>query len=159
MSSYVYLSIFVGLPAIAQEAVYLIRHAEKELSGNDPSITEQGRARARAWAEVLQYVGLDIVFTSDAKRTQQTGQIIADKLGLSLNSVNRTDTADLTDTLSFDHEEDVVLVVGHAETIPGIIQNLGVSGSIEVSQSDFANLFVLLKPGSEEARMIRLRMP
>ena len=96
----VYLSIFVGLPAIAQEVVYLIRHAEKELSGNDPSITEQGRARAGAWAEVLQYVGLDVVFTSDAKRTQQTGQIIADKLGLSLNSVNRTDTAFPVGTVS-----------------------------------------------------------
>jgi phosphohistidine phosphatase SixA len=154
-----YLSISVGLPATAQEAVYLIRHAEQELSGNDPSITEAGKARAASWAKMLQYVGLDVIYTSDAKRTQQTGRIIADRLGLSLNSMNRAETVGLTDKLSFDHEEDTVLIVGHAETIPGILQNLGVSGNIEVSQSDFANLFMLFHPGADEVRLIRLRMP
>ncbi|WP_209599710.1 hypothetical protein [Ruegeria sp. HKCCSA071] len=37
----------------AQDAVYVIRHAEKELSGDDPAITEEGKARASAWAEML----------------------------------------------------------------------------------------------------------
>ena len=154
-----WLAISAGLPATAQEAVFIIRHAEKELGGDDPSITEEGKARAAAWADMLQHVGLDVVFTSDAKRTQQTGEIIAAKLGLPLNSMNRADTAGLTDTLSFDYEEDVVLIVGHAETIPGILQNLGVSDNIEVDQTDFSNLFLLFQPGSDEPRLVRLRMP
>ena len=73
--------------------------------------------------------------------------------------MNRADTAGLTDTLSFDYEEDVVLIVGHAETIPGILQNLGVSDNIEVDQTDFSNLFLLFQPGSDEPRLVRLRMP
>jgi len=143
----------------AQEVVYVIRHAEKELSGDDPSITEVGRARAAAWAEMLLYAGLDVVFTSDAKRTQQTGDIIAGKLGLPINSMNRDDTAALIDTLNFDHEEDTVLIVGHAETIPGILENLGASADTEISQSDFANLFILIDTGTDQTRLIQMQMP
>lgn len=146
-------------PTSAQDAAYVIRHTEKELSGDDPAITEEGKARASAWAEMLAHVGLDVVFTSDAKRTQQTGAIIAEKLGLPLSSVNRADTAGLIDALSFDHEEDTVLVVGHTETIPGILENLGAFEDIDISQTDFANLFILLQPGVDESRLIRMRMP
>lgn len=38
----------------AQDVAYVVRHAEKELTGDDPSITVEGRARAAAWAEMLQ---------------------------------------------------------------------------------------------------------
>ncbi len=143
----------------AQEAVYVIRHAEKELSGDDPSITEAGKLRAAAWADMLQHAALDVVFTSDAKRTQQTGAIIASKLGLPTNSVHRSDTTGLIDTLGFDHEQDTVLVVGHAETIPSILEGLGTFEDVDVDQDDFANLFVLLNPGADEPKLIRIRMP
>ncbi len=149
----------VSFAAAAQEAVYVIRHAEKELTGADPSISEEGKARAAAWAEMLQHVELDVVVTSDAKRAQETGNIIANRLGLPTHSVDRADTTGLTDVLSFDHEEDTVLVVGHAETIPGILESLGAFNEIAISQTDFANLFILLQPGADEPRLIRVRMP
>lgn len=65
----------------------------------------------------------------------------------------------LIDLLSFDHEQDTVLVVGHAETIPGILEGLGVFTNIDISQTDFANLFVVLQPGADDTRLIRIRMP
>jgi hypothetical protein len=73
--------------------------------------------------------------------------------------VNRDDTAALIDTLIFDHEEDTVLIVGHAETIPGILENLGASADIEISQSDFANLFILIDTGADQTRLIQMQMP
>lgn len=148
-----------GLPAEAQEAVYIIRHAEKELTVEEPPITEAGKARASAWGEMLQNVGLDIVITSDALRTRQTGEIIAARLGVPKNSIHRADITGLIDTLGFDHEEDTVLIVGHAETIPGILQKLGVAEKIEISQTDFANLFVVFRPGVGKVQMVRLTMP
>jgi len=156
---FVCLMISAALPTMAQEMAFLIRHAEKELSGDDPSITEAGKSRAAAWAEMLQHVGLDVVFTSDAKRAQQTGEIIAARLGLPLYSMDRADTVGLTDRLGFDHEADTVLIVGHSETIPGILRNLGASNRVEVSKTDFANLFVLFQPGSDKPQLVRLRMP
>jgi broad specificity phosphatase PhoE len=143
----------------AQEAVYVIRHAEKELIGDDPSITQEGQARAAAWAEMLLTVELDVVFTSNAKRTQETGNIIANILGLPTHSVDRADTTGLIDILSFDHGEDTVLVVGHAETIPGILEGFGAFNDIEISQTDFANLFILHQLDAGEPHLIRMRMP
>ena len=70
--------ITAALASAAQEAVFVIRHAEKELRGEDPAITNAGRNRAAAWADMLQHAGFDIVINSDARHTQQTGQIIAD---------------------------------------------------------------------------------
>lgn len=157
--STLFTAMLVSSAAAAQEAVYVIRHAEKELIGEDPSITGDGRVRAAAWAEMLQHIELDVVFTSDAKRTRETGNIIANSLELPTHEVDRTDTAGLIDLLSFDHEQDTVLVVGHAETIPGILEGLGVFTNIDISQTDFANLFIVLQPGADDTRLIRIRMP
>lgn len=145
--------------AAAQNAVYLIRHCEKELSGADPMLTSEGRQRAADWAEMLQHVGLDAIITSDALRTRETGAIIADALGLQANALPRGDTAALVDVLEFDHEEDTVLIVAHAETIPRILEGLGVQEYVTIDQSEFANLFAVLGPSSDAPMYIHLLMP
>lgn len=145
--------------AFAQVAVYVIRHGEKESSGADPALTEAGRDRAAAWAEMLRPSALKIVLTSDAKRTQETGGIIAGSLGIPHKALPLQDVAGLADLIEFDHDEDNVLIVGHAETIPGILSSLGSPTAVAISQDDFANLFVLVRLGTDEPQLIRLRMP
>jgi broad specificity phosphatase PhoE/ribonuclease HI len=60
--------------------------AEKRFSGSggdDPGLSETGEAQARAAAEYLSRTGgIDAVVTSPMLRTRQTGQVVADKLGL-----------------------------------------------------------------------------
>ena len=145
--------------AAAQDAVYLIRHCEKELSGADPALTPEGRQRAADWAEMLQNVGLDAIITSDALRTRETGAIISDALDLQANALPAGDTAGLVDVLEFDHEEDTVLIVAHAETIPRILKSLGVKEDVTIDQSEFANLFAVLGPSSDAPMYIHLLMP
>ena len=94
------------------------------MEGADPDITEAGRDRAAAWARLLSDAGLDLVITSDAKRTRETGGIIAEHLGLPTDSLPAADVAGLVDMLEFDHAEDRVLIVGHTETIPGMLELL-----------------------------------
>lgn len=148
-----------GLSVQAQEAIYIIRHAEKELTGEDPKLTDIGRKRAAAWAEMLMHAKLDVAITSDARRTRETGEIIAKTLGLPKKEIPKQDVTGLVDLLQFDHEEDSVLVVGHTETIPNILAKLGVVDVVEISKDDFANLFILFAPGSGERQLVRLRMP
>ena len=143
----------------AQDAVYLIRHSEKELSGADPKLTPEGRQRAAEWAVMLQHVGISAIITSDAQRTQETGGIIADELGLSTSALPKGDTAGLVDVLEFDHEADTVLIVAHAETIPRILEGLGVLEDTNIDESDFANLFVVLGPSSDAPVYVHLLMP
>jgi broad specificity phosphatase PhoE len=61
------LFVATSFSAAAQDAVYLIRHCEKELSGADPALTPEGRQRAAKWAVMLQHVGLDALITSDTR--------------------------------------------------------------------------------------------
>lgn len=148
-----------GYSAAAQDAVYLIRHAEKELSGPDPALTPEGRKRAEDWAVMLGDVGLDAIITSDAIRTQETGEIIAEAIGLQASALPKSDVAGLVDALEFDHDQDTVLIVAHAETIPRILENLGVVTDVTVDQSEFANLYVVLRPSSENPTYIHFLMP
>jgi len=147
------------VPAQAQEMVFLIRHAEKEASGKDPKLTGAGRERAGDWADMLQFGGIDVVFTSDATRTRETGQIISESLDVPRKEVSREDVAGLMDLLEFDHADEKVLIVGHAETIPLILSRLGVSDMIEISQDDYANLLVVTPGPDDEPALVRLRMP
>ena len=148
-----------GSYAIAQDAIYLIRHGEKELSADDPALTIEGRKRAADWAKMLGKVGLDAVITSNALRTRETGGIIASELDLEASALPTNDVAGMVDTLEFDHEDETVLVIGHAETIPRILQMLGMLESITIDQSEFDNLFIVKRPTSEEPVFIHLKMP
>ncbi len=151
--------IAAGVPAAAQNAIYLIRHAEKESNAAEPALTLKGRERAANWAEMLQHVGLDGIITSDALRTRETGAIIGTALGLQPVALPRDDIAGLIDTLEFEHDEDTMLIVAHAETMPGILGSLGVTERVEIDQSEFANLFVLVGPASDSPVYLHLLMP
>ena len=146
-----------GSPADAQEVVFVIRHAEKQDAGADPGLTEAGRMRANAWARMLGKAGVEFVVTTDARRTRETGGIIAESLGIAREEAPMADVAGLIDLLTFDHAEDKVLVVGHTETIPAILSHLGVAGTFEIDQDDYANMFIVTSR-DDEARLVNLRM-
>lgn len=152
-------SALLAAPAVAQEVVFLIRHAEKELAGADPALTAKGRERAAAWAGLLKSAGLDAVFTSEARRTKETGGIIAETLNLPQTALPAGDISGLVDTLQFDHEDDRVLIVGHSETIPRILQRFGLPEKLTIRQSDYENLFVVYGLGSGTPTLVRLHMP
>mgnify|MGYP001554835021 CR=1 FL=1 len=75
----------------AQEVLFIIRHAEKEVTGDDPGLTQEGRARSAAWASLLGHAEIDHVITTDARRSQQTGDIIAQVLGLAQTQIAMQD--------------------------------------------------------------------
>ena len=148
-----------GGAAAAQETVFVIRHAEKEAQPDDPALTEAGRARSARWATMLAEAELDAVIHTDAVRSRETAGIIADALGVPHAEVGKADVAGLVDLLSFDHEEDRVLVVAHTETIPGIVRLLGADKPATIGLDDFATLFVLGAERDGARPLIRLTMP
>lgn len=148
-----------AMPAGAQEAVFIIRHAEKVATGEDPNLTDQGRERAVAWAGMLERAGIDHVITTSALRTRETGGIVADALDVDRTQVEIADVTGLVDLLAFDHAESRVLVVAHEETIPSILTGLGIANEIDVGPDDYANLFIVTTPDSEHPVLAHLRMP
>lgn len=146
-----------AIPACAQESVFLIRHAERA-EGENPPITEAGRERAFRWAEMLSGAGITKVFTSEARRTRETGAIIAEALGVEVEALPTGNTQALLDMMERDHGEDRVLAVGHTETIPGILTALGVFDLVSMPKDDYARLFVVVT-GSADPVVLDMRMP
>ena len=145
--------------ANSQQLVYLIRHGEKEATGNDPKLTEAGKKRAAAWATMFQEAGIGTVYTSDATRTRETGTIISGMLEIQRKELPANDIAGLIEVLASAHSDENVLVVGHAETIPLMVSEFGSFSSVTISQSEFDRLFIVSPQDDDEPLLAELRMP
>ena len=142
--------------AVAQSVVFVVRHAEKADAGaadaKDPDPSHLGRARAERLAQMLRDTGITAIYASEFKRTQQTAQPTAKLLRADVGVIAAKDTAALAAKLSASKEP--ALVVGHSNTVPDIIKALGVTTPVSLSETDYDNLFVVIR--QPESRLLRL---
>jgi broad specificity phosphatase PhoE len=144
--------LFVSATA-AQSTIFVVRHAEKaESGGNDPDLSEAGRARAESLAKMLKNANITAIYATEFKRTQQTATPAAKALGLALTIVPAKDTVTLSAKLRDLHGN--ALVVGHGNTIPDLIKALGVETPVNIAETDYDNLFVVVI--DEKPRLLQL---
>ncbi|HZH44398.1 MAG TPA: phosphoglycerate mutase family protein [Lysobacter sp.] len=104
----------------AATTVLLVRHAEKA-TGEDPMLSEVGRARATRLAVLLQGRALAAIHTTGYRRTRETAQAVASAHGLAPREYDARLPADAFATqLREAHRGQTVLVVGHSNTVPAI---------------------------------------
>lgn len=120
--------------------VLLVRHADRQ--GSADALTAAGTARAEDLARVLEKAGISAIFTSQANRTQQTAAPTASQLGITPVAVTAADVAGLVGTIRSDHSGQTVLVVGHSNTVPQIIDEFG-GPTVVIGESEYDNLYVL----------------
>src|SRR5215210_95691 len=71
--------------------VIFVRHAETEGAANDadPGLSDRGRQRAELLADFLAHIdvvkGVDAIYATTSRRTQETAQPLAAQLGYKLN--------------------------------------------------------------------------
>jgi len=135
--------------------VLLIRHAEKAKNGDDPPLNPAGKERAKTLARVAGKAKIDAIYTSEKKRTRQTAQELADYLKLPITQVPGADVDSLVKQITQDKPGKIVLVVGHSNTIPKIINKLG-GGDIDPIE-EYDNLFVLVVPRSGSGKLVQLK--
>src|SRR6266853_1126238 len=120
--------------ADAAPVVFVVRHAEKATGGgNDPELSPAGHERANALARILKDSQITAIFVTEFKRTQETAAPIAKETHITPTIVPSRDVAGLAVKLRAVNGN--VLVVGHSNTIPDLINALGVqrkSSSLEV---------------------------
>ncbi len=143
------------LPATshAQKLVLVVRHAERADGGSmattaqtDPLLSPSGKARAERLAQMLGEAGITAVYTTEYKRTQDTGQPLADLLKLTITTVTAKDTAGLVARIRKEQASGVVLVVGHSNTVPDIVKAFG-GPTFTMDEDEFGDLFVVV-PGT-----------
>ena len=140
------LSLLPGAAA-AQKLVILTRHAERADAGKaeekDPVLSSIGEARAEKLAAMLADSGVQAIFATEFKRTQQTAQPVAKRLGLTVTVMPGADTTGLVARLKKQHANDIVYIVGHSDTLRDIIKALG-GPLVTIATTDFDNLFILV---------------
>jgi broad specificity phosphatase PhoE len=141
--------------ATAQPTIFIVRHAEKADATKDPDLSDAGRARAEALAKILRDTNITAIYATEFKRTQQTAAPVMKALGLALTTLPAENSAALTAKLRASNSNS--LVVGHGNTIPNLIKELGISEPINIAENDYDNLFLVLL--AEKPQLIRLHYP
>lgn len=139
--------------------VILVRHAEKVTGtgGKDPKLTSVGRERAELLAQMLAGTDVAAVYSTPFHRTRDTAGPIAAALGKDIRTVkpDPEHPQRLARRMASEHAGETVLVVGHSNTIPAILEALGVEGldaelldpKGHLHESDYDNLFVVFLHG------------
>ena len=155
-----------GLPAyaVAQPAVFLVRHAERADNASgmaprmagapaaDPDLSDVGRARAASLATVLKDANITAIYATEFKRTQQTAAPIAQALGLKVIVVPGSGVAALVEKLNALAGN--ALVVGHSNTLPQVVKALGVKTAVEIPDTEYSDLLVVVR--AQEPVLVRL---
>lgn len=132
--------------ASCDRLVILVRHAEKAATpSEDPALSSVGAARAQSLAKALSKAGVGAIITTEWRRTQATAEPLARALDIAPIVVRSDDAAHVAAVAAAvcSQPAAVVLVVGHSNTVPAIIAELGGPNLPMIAETDYDNLYVL----------------
>jgi 2,3-bisphosphoglycerate-dependent phosphoglycerate mutase len=144
-------------PARAQKAVFLVRHAEKVDESDDPLLSAAGKARARALARHLRTAGVKAIYVTQYKRTGLTATPLATAAGLKPIVIHSDARQEVVDRIRKDNPNDVVLIVGHSDSVPELLRLLGHPEPVTIGHAEYDNLFVAIPDKAGPPTVLRLR--
>jgi len=163
----IYMAIAVGLAwffeSQATTTVIFVRHAEKMAEpSDDPGLSEAGLQRAAELARQLVdadvVAGVDAIYSTSYRRTEETARPVADALSLPITSYDASNTETIMDEIVKKHKGKIILVVGHSNTIPALIGNMGASKKVpEIKEDEYDNIYIVSIPWFGKTKTIRLR--
>jgi broad specificity phosphatase PhoE len=146
--------------ATTTSTIILVRHAERP-PGADPDLNAAGQARAESLAVSLARTRVDAILHTQFKRTQQTAAPLAAQKSLTPIVLNASGP-------EIDHARDVVrrvnafkgrtvVYVGHSNTVPVVIRELGIAPPPAIGDSEYSHFFIVTRTGNGPASLIRVR--
>lgn len=152
------LYLWVATSYAQSTTIYLVRHAEKDTSveTNQP-LTQKGQQRAMQLSRVLKHQPLSAVYSTNTKRTLDTAKPVAgaNNLVTTLYQVGELDGS----TLTQQHPNSAILIVGHSNTIPKLVNKLVDSPVYkDLDDSEYDSLFIVTLNKSS-ASHVRLEIP
>ena len=138
-------------PEPAAPSWYVMRHLEKA-EGQDPALSAEGASNA---ARLASWFGKDrpaAIYVSTTRRARETAAPLAARLGLTVKEYDPRDTPGLVARVKA--EAGTVLVVGHSNTVPEIVAQLGGARPADLAETDYGDIFRVRRDGTVE----RLRL-
>jgi len=140
--------------------VLVVRHAEKNPhpAGGDAGLSTKGLLRAKDLARVTRDAGIAAVYSSQYGRARLTAEPVAAAGGDSVRTydANRNDL--LAARIRGEHAGATVLVVGHGDSVPELIEALTGERLLAGESVEYDQLYVLILRGAGGGhRLLRLR--
>jgi broad specificity phosphatase PhoE len=139
------LAAMIGAAAMASlpaaPTVYVMRHLDTPEGERDPDLTDAGRANAQALVHWFHGKTLTAIYASDFKRTLQTVAPLAIAYRVEVKLYDPRDTPALIARLKA--EPGPVLVVGHSNTVPDIVEQLGGARPGPLAHPDFGDIWTV----------------
>jgi phosphohistidine phosphatase SixA len=141
-----------ALPAAAADVpVHVVRHFDTPAGEKDPDLLPQGVARAEALARWFRGKRLCAILVTQYKRTRQTAAPTAAGRGIAIRTY---DAADLAGVVAQARASACpVLIVGHSNTVPDIVERLGGARPAPLSHPDFGDLWTIAGGTSDKVRI------
>jgi broad specificity phosphatase PhoE len=163
----IYTAIAIGLAwffeSQATTTMIFVRHAEKALIPvDDPGLSPAGEARsaelARQLVDADVVAGIDAIYATPFRRTVETVRPVADALDLEINLYDPDDNEAVLARILKLHKGKIILVVGHSNTVPTLIADLGASKNVPpIAEYEFDNIYLVSIPWFGKTKTIRLR--
>jgi broad specificity phosphatase PhoE len=133
-------STLAASPALAQER-YVMRHLNTPQGEQDPDLLPEGKATADRLVQWFQGKPLTAIYVTEFKRSRQTAAPIAAQRGLTVKVYDPANTPALIALVKA--EPGAVLVVGHSNTVPVIVEQLGGEKPAPLTHHDFGDLWTV----------------
>ena len=145
--------------ARAETTVFVVRHAEKVDSSEDPDLDVTGRERARLLRDMLRAIPIEAAYASKYKRTQQTVAPTAEaqKIPVTINTTEEIpELAKAIAAAARDSVDRAILIAGHSNTTIQWLKAFGITEVEELLDHEWDNLFVVRIGDGGRAKLIHL---
>jgi len=139
--------------------IILVRHAEKIIDPNNPDVdlSAAGQARAQEIARVFGDAGINAIYATQYKRTQETVRPLSEKIGVPVTIVNSKSTADLLAQIRAQHSGQTIFVAGHNNTVPEVIAALGGPQYPIIPETEYDNLYLVTVYRRGKSKVVKMK--
>lgn len=139
--------------------VILVRHAEKKLEPEnpDPDLAPEGVERAQHIARVFADAGVNAIYATQYKRTQQTVKPLADRIGVAVTLLNSKQTDELVEQIQTTHRGQTIFIAGHNNSVPAIVSVLTNEKFPLIPETEYDNLFIVTIYRFGKAKVTKLK--
>lgn len=159
------LAVLVALTAGAAAApspprpdYYVMRHLHKITVGEDPGLNNVGKVYARRLAgQLTRFPNVrrpTAIYVSRTKRAQETAGPLAQRFNIQLKLYEAMDIDGLIARVKL--EPGPVLIVGHSNTVPEIVERLGGVRPAAIPENRFGDIWRVSGPALRDTGSIRM---
>ena len=146
----------------ATTTLIFVRHTDIEANlGDDPPLSRLGQQRAELLADVIQDIdvvaGVDAIYASDHRRTQETAAAVAERLELDVSIRDPYEVVPFMAQVLREHKGEIVLVVTLGDILAPLVEELHGSKNIPTfGPDDYDDIYIVTIPWFGKVKTLRM---